>query len=159
MPRTISLVISIALAALLAGTSPRPAGAQSGQVPQAWLFGAWTGGVFPPPSSFGAQECLAQPVVIFTRDVVMRATVTDVSYIQRVIETARGTGTGVDFHFTQSPPTAPQGPFNLSVGGSNDVGFGCASPDELHVQRRSENEISFPNCKDFPYPLVRCPGR
>jgi hypothetical protein len=27
------------------------------------------------------------------------------------------------------------------------------------VQRRSDNEISFPGCTDFPYPLVRCPGR
>jgi len=159
MPRTICLMISIATAALLAGASPRPAGAQSGQVPQAWLFGAWTGGVFPPPSSFNVQECLAQPVVIFTRDVVMRAASMDVTYIQRVIETARGTGTGVDFHFAQAPASAPQGPFSLSAGGSSDAGFGCESPDELHVQRRTENEISFPHCKDFPYPLVRCSGR
>jgi len=39
------------------------------------------------------------------------------------------------------------------------VGFGCPSPDVLHVQRRGENEISFPGCNDFPYPLVRCSAR
>jgi hypothetical protein len=39
------------------------------------------------------------------------------------------------------------------------VGFGCISPDVLRVQRRTENEITFPDCKDFPYPLVRCPAR
>jgi hypothetical protein len=27
------------------------------------------------------------------------------------------------------------------------------------VQRRGENEISFPGCPEFPYPLVRCPAR
>ena len=41
---------------------------------------------------------------------------------------------------------------------ARDVGFGCISPDILHVLRRSENEISFPGCNDFPYPLVRCSG-
>ena len=29
--------------------------------------------MFPPPVTLSAQECLAQPMVIFTRDVVMRA--------------------------------------------------------------------------------------
>ena len=37
-------------------------------------------------------------------------------------------------------------------------GFGCESPDVLHVERVKQNEISFPGCKDFPNPLVRCPA-
>ena len=45
----------------------------------------------------------------------------------------------------------------LGLGGTERLaGFGCESPDILHVQRHSENEISFPGCAEFPNPLVRC---
>jgi hypothetical protein len=145
---------------LLAALHAVPARAQSNLPPHAWLFGAWTGGLFPPPSTLGAQECLAMPVVIFTRDIVMRAVITDQLYVQRLVETARVTPEGAEFRFAAPPPTASAGPFGLSQGGaSNDVGFGCISPDVLRVQRRTENEITFPGCSDFPYPLVRCPAR
>jgi hypothetical protein len=97
--------------------------------------------------------------VIFTRDIVMRAVITDQIYTQRLVETARVTAEGVEFRLTR-PPAVASGPFSLSPGGGiNDVGFGCISPDILRVQRHTENEISFPGCTDFPYPLVRCPGR
>jgi hypothetical protein len=140
--------------ATLALASPAPAQVQmqSNQPPQSWLFGAWTGGLFPPPSVLSAQECLAMPVVIFTRDIVMRAVITDQFYAQRLVETARATAGGVEFRFTPAPAPAPDA-------GSGAVGFGCISPDILRVQRRTDNEISFPECKDFPYPLVRCPAR
>ncbi len=157
MRRIACLIATLVLAALpLMAT---PARAQGNLPPHAWLFGAWTGGLFPPPSALSAQECLGMPVVIFTRDLVLRAVITDQFYVQRLVETARVTAEGAEFRFTGVAPAAP-GPFGLSAGPDNAAeGFGCASPDILRVQRRTENEISFPGCSDFPYPLVRCPSR
>ena len=152
-PIAARLVATLAFAVLLVPQFAPSAGAQG--VPHAFLFGAWTGGLFPPPSSVTAQECLAQPSVIFTRDVVLRATLTDVGYIQRAIETARGTGNGIDIHFVAAPGQATGRGIGLAP---PDLGFGCDSVDILHVQRLSPNEISFPGCKDFPFPLVRCPA-
>lgn len=152
MRRIACLIVSIALLA------PLPVRAQGSLPPHAWLFGAWIGGLYPPPSTVSAQECLAQPVVIFTRDIVMRVVITDTNYTQRLVESARATGDGVEFRFAHSVSPA-SGPFGLNAGGPTDVGFGCTSPDTLQVRRRGDNEISFPGCSDFPYPLVRCPGR
>ena len=149
------------LLALLAATAllVPPASAQNPQPPHSWLFGAWIGGLYPAPSIVSAQECLAQPVVIFTRDIVMRLTITDQLFTQRLVETARATAAGVEFHFAPSLQANQSSPFGMSQGGSGDAGFGCDDPDVLHVQRRGENEISFPGCPEFPYPLVRCPAR
>lgn len=155
MRRIACLIVILALAAL----PTVPARAQRNLPPHSWLFGAWTGGVFPPPSALSAQECFAFPVVIFTRDIVMRAVTTDQLYTQRLVETARVTAEGVEFRFTPSSASVGAGPFNPSPSGGNEVGFGCSSPDILSVQRHTENEISFPGCTDFPYPLVRCPAR
>lgn len=155
MRRFACLIVILALAAL----PTVPAHAQRNLPPHSWLFGAWTGGVFPPPSALSAQECFAFPVVIFTRDIVMRAVTTDQLYTQRLVETARVTAEGVEFRFTPSSASVGAGPFNPSPSGGNEVGFGCSSPDILSVQRHTENEISFPGCTDFPYPLVRCPAR
>lgn len=146
-----ALVLATSLAPSLASSATAQ---QAASQPHAFLFGAWTGGLFPPPSTVSAQQCLAQPTVIFTRDVVLHATLLDVRYVQRAIETARGTGNGIDFKFIAAGPV-PQGAFGI---GAPDQGFGCASPDELHVRRMTNNEISFPGCKDFPFPLVRCPA-
>lgn len=152
--RRIAARIATAFALLtLVGVPLQRAALAQGAPPQAFLYGAWTGGLFPPPSSVSAQECLAQPSVIFTRDVVMRATFTDVLYIQRAIETARGTGNGLDIHFVAASAPAAAG-----LGVTPDLGFGCDGPDVLHVKRLTANEISFPGCKDFPFPLVRCPA-
>ncbi|MEJ0016871.1 MAG: hypothetical protein WDN25_09920 [Acetobacteraceae bacterium] len=155
MRRIAWLTVTLALAALNAA----PARAQGGPPPHAWLFGAWTGGLFPPPSTLGAQECLAMPVVIFTRDVVMRAVITDQYYTQRLVETARVTPEGAEFRFSRALAPSASGPFTPMPSASGAGGFGCISPDILRVQRRSENEISFPGCSDFPYPLVRCSAR
>jgi hypothetical protein len=156
MRRIACLIVTLSLTTL----HTVPARAQSHLPPHSWLFGAWTGGLFPPPSTLSAQECLAQPVVIFTRDIVMRAVIIDQLYDQRLVETARVTADGVEFRFTRPVAAAPAGPFSLAPsGGTNEAGFGCISPDILHVQRRGDNEISFPGCSDFPYPLVRCPAR
>ncbi|MGH3422426.1 MAG: hypothetical protein ACRDOD_22870, partial [Streptosporangiaceae bacterium] len=133
-----------------------PVGAQSGTLPQAFLLGAWTGGLFPTPGVLSAGQCLAQPTIIFTRDLVLRASLTDQYYTQRLIETARGTGTGVDFRFSPAPSGGPQTALAGPVGG--DGGFGCEDPDVLHVRRISPNEIRFPGCREFPFPLIRCPA-
>jgi len=127
-----------------------------GQPPHAWLFGTWTGGLFPAPSNLTAAACLGEPVVIFTRDIVLRATLTDVTYTQRVIATARTNPGVTEFQFA---PAAPQSAGLFGAAPAAQAGFGCENPDVLHVQRRSENEISFPGCADFPNPLVRCPSR
>jgi len=115
------------LLALLAATAllVPPASAQNPQPPHSWLFGAWIGGLYPAPSIVSAQECLAQPVVIFTRDIVMRLTITDQLFTQRLVETARTTAAGVEFHFAPSLQANQSSPFGMSQGGSGDAGFGC----------------------------------
>ena len=137
-------------ALMLAPAVPVPAAAQ--QPPHAWLFGTWTGGLFPVPSSLTTQACLSQPVVIFTRDLVLRATLTEQVLTQREIESARALAGAEEFRFR--PVAATVAP--VLGAARRSVGFGCESSDVLHVQRRGENEISFPGCSDFPNPLVRC---
>lgn len=146
----------LAAVMLTLATAATPALAQGANLPpHAWLFGTWTGGIFPVPNGLSNQACLSQPVVIFTRDLVLRATITDQMLTQREIETARTSSQGAEFRFT----AAGGGSGLLGVGAGPAVGFGCASPDELHVQRRGDNEITFPGCADFPNPLVRCQTR
>ena len=154
MGRTVTL---IAVALALAAPFPFPtASAQQAAPPHSFLFGAWTGGLFPAPSSLNPQSCLAQPTVIFTRDVILRATLTDILYVQRAVETARGTGDGVEIRLVPQAG-APASPGGLG-GGAANAGFGCPEPDLLPVQRVSNNEINFPGCREFPFPLVRCPA-
>lgn len=146
-----AIIAAVLLAPLLASHS------QAQQLPQAFLLGSWTGGLFPAPTVLSAEECLAQPTVIFTRDVVMHAGFTEAFYSQRLIETVRGTGTGLEIRFSAvaTPPSATAAP---GFGSNADTGFGCDSPDLLNIQRISPNEIRFAGCKDYPFPLVRCPA-
>ena len=147
---------SLPLAAMLAAAAV-PVAAQSPQPPHAWLFGTWSGGLFPVAEKMSAEACLSQPVVIFTRDLVMRATLTDQTLTQRVVETANVSGNQVEFRFAPGAMFAGGG-----TGFTNPapaVGFGCSSENVLHVVRKGPNEIEFPGCKDFPNPLVRCPSR
>jgi hypothetical protein len=139
----VAVVLTLALTSPLTAQAPAPKGP-----PHAWLFGVWIGGLFPAPVTLSAQECLAQPMVIFTRDVVMRAVMTSPAYVQRQIDTARATDSGFEVRLVPATPT-PQTP-------AAQLGFGCAEPDVLPVQRRGENEIAFPGCTDFPFPLIRC---
>lgn len=158
MHRTARFLLAAALAgfaALPVAAPPRPARAQ-GQPPHAWLFGTWTGGLFPAPSGLSARSC--QPVVVFTRDVVMQATLLEQTLTERVIETVRATPTGAEFRFVDADPARTSTGL-LDLGGSPPAGFGCEDPDTLVVQRRGANEIVFPGCADFPNPLVRCPAR
>ena len=142
------------LAALLAAPASTPVLAQGGLPPHAFLFGTWTGGLFPvPPGALAPQVCLSQPVVVFTRDLVMRATLTSQFLVEREVDTVRASPAGFEFRFgaIDIPP--------LLGGSPPQPGFGCESADVLHVQRRGENEISFPGCAEFPNPLVRCQTR
>ena len=124
--------------------------------PHEWVFGAWTGGIFP-VSEVDPAACFGSPTVIFTRDLVMRVAALDVAYHQRTIETAAVTPDGgLDFRFVSAAPMA------RALGGRlpPDIGFGCGgSPDLLRVQRRGPDEIVFPDCTDFPSPLKRCGSR
>jgi hypothetical protein len=114
--------------------------------PHAWVFGSWTGGQFPPGDGTGP-ECVGAPTVIFTRDLVMRATALDLTLRQRVIETVALTANGLEFRFT------PLAPGRIPP----DFGFGCASnPNLLRVERRGPDEIIFPGCSEFPSLLRRC---
>ena len=123
--------------------------------PHEWVFGAWTGGIFP-PNDADSPACFGSPTVVFTRDIVMRASMLDTPYRQRVIETVALLPNGLEFRFL---PAAPVG----SALGSRlppDFGFGCGgTPDLLRVQRRGPDEIAFPDCTDFPSPLKRCVAR
>src|SRR5918993_2637051 len=124
----------LALAAPLAGAVD-DAGAQANRPgpPHDWVFGAWTGGIFP----IGEGDpvfCLGTPTVIFTRDLVMRVSALDVAYHQRTIETAATMPDGgLEFRFVPAAQLA------RAMGGRlpPDIGFGCGgSPDLLRVQRR-----------------------
>ena len=137
--------LAASTAVLLFSPDRTAAGTAPGGPQHAWLFGAWVGGMFPPPVTLSAQECLAQPMVIFTRDVVMRA-----------VMTSSGLRAAHDRYGARDRPPASN---SAPVSGADPPpkgGFGCPNPDVLRVQRRGENEITFPGCADFPFPLIRC---
>ncbi|HYZ32798.1 MAG TPA: hypothetical protein VE684_11030 [Crenalkalicoccus sp.] len=141
----------IALLLALPISAAPDAGAQQREPPHAWIFGEWTGGQFPASDTTGP-ACFGSPTVIFLRDVVMRSTPLDVAFRQRLIETVAAVPNGLEFRFT--PPTPLLTPLGPRV--PEDAGFGCDSPNALHVERRGPDEIVFPNCRDFPSPLKRC---
>lgn len=137
------------LAALLL-LAPLSASAQG--EPHAWLFGSWTGGTLPPTNADNAAACYASPTVIITRDIVLRTTLLEPTYTQRIVESVRATAETAEFRF-RPVPRAP-GMFGIAPSAG---GFGCGSPDLLVVRRKGPNEIEFPGCTEFPAPLVRCP--
>jgi hypothetical protein len=147
----------VCLLTVLSCAGALPTMTQAQEPPHSWLFGAWYGGLFPPPTSVNAQQCLAQPAVIFTRDVVMRATFTDVTYVQRQVDSVRAIAGGTEFRFLA--PVTGGGTLLAGPAPAPAVGFGCETPDVLHVQRIGDNQISFPHCTELPYPLIRCPAR
>lgn len=129
------------------------AGAQQRQgPPHEWVFGAWTGGLFPPGEA-NTPACFGSPTVIFTRDVVMRVSLLDTAYRQRTIETVAQVPDGLEMRFTPATPELGA----LGARQAPDAGFGCAgNPNVLRVVRKGPDEIIFPNCSDFPAPLRRC---
>jgi hypothetical protein len=134
---------AIVLTLAMAGLAVAPAQAAP---PSSGLFGAWIGGIYPPPVTLNAQECLAQPMVIFTNGVVMRAIMTSPAYAQRLIDNAVTTANGYQVQLIPRQSAA-------------DATFGCPNPNVLPVQWRGDNEITFPGCTDFPFPLIRCVTR
>lgn len=140
------LACSLILAApFLARTAP----AQQPVAPHEWLFGSWTGGMFPAADTIGPR-CTAQPTVIFTRDVVLRSGLLDPAYRQCIIETVVTRADGATFRFSPLPGA---GMARLPP----DIAFGCpAGPDVLEVRRIGPDEIVFPDCRDMPSPLRRC---
>ena len=120
--------------------------------PHEWVFGSWTGGLYP-PNDWDSPACFGSPTVIFTRDLVMRATSLDTAYRQRTIETVALQPDGLEFRFTPLQPL--QGPLGARM--PPDAGFGCGgNPNMLRVERRGPDEIVFPGCNEFPSPLRRC---
>lgn len=138
-----------------AAPAPPPSASGPQGPPHEWVFGAWTGGQFPPGDG-DTPACFGSPTVIFTRDVVLRSTALDTVYRQRTIETVSRQPDTLEFRF--SPMLPMPGPFGGRA--PLDAGFGCGgNPDALRVERRSLNEIVFPNCSEFPSPLRRCVTR
>ncbi len=125
-----------------APTSPQAQTRAQNAPPHAWLFGVWTGGLFPVLDGMTTQDCKSQPTVVFGHDAVGHSTLLGNALVQQVIETVRATPAGAEFKFTPSP----------DAGG----GFGCEDPNTLHVARESGNVVTFPHCTAFPYPLHRC---
>lgn len=117
-------------------------------VPHEWLFGSWTGGIYPAGETEGAR-CLAQPTVIFTREGVMRTGILDPAYRQRFIETVTTRPGATTFRFIPAGPAGGRLPA--------EVGFGCpGGPDTLDVEQVGPDEIAFPNCREMPSNLRRC---
>ena len=111
------------------------------QPPHAFLFGSWAGGLYPVLNTQVEQACRSDPTFRVQGDAVSRVQLATGAVEQRVVATVRPVTGGVDITF------APQ---------DGATGFGCESPDVLHVRRNGPDEISFPGCADFPEPLVRC---
>jgi len=128
-----------------------PADQPAQVAPHAWLFGSWTGGLYPPVDTEGP-ACFAQPTLVFTRDVIMRVSLLDVTYRQRLLETVSGGPDAVEFRLAPAAASVP------ALGGRlpPDSAFGCENPNNLRVERRGPDEIVLPNCAEFPGPLRRC---
>ncbi len=144
----IPLACAVALSSVAGAARAQPRPAPSGP-PHAWLFGAWTGGLFPVLDGQLEQDCRTGRTVVFAQDVVGHASLTGSDMAQSVIETVRTTPTGAEFRFTPQPGDPKPG----------DTGFGCTDPNELPVLRESPTTISFPRCAAFPYRLERCTTR
>jgi hypothetical protein len=141
---------SLPLLGLLAAPAlirPAPAQQPAAGPPHEWLFGPWTGGIFPATDTEGP-ACFGNVTVIFMPDIVMRASSLEMTFRQRAVETVALTADGVEFRLV---------PFGGATRGVPEIGFGCGdNPDLLRVSRRGADEIVFTNCVEFPSPLKRC---
>ncbi len=127
---------------------PSLALAQRTPPPHAWIFGSWTGGQFPAGDSSGP-ECFGNPTVVFTRELVMRATALDLTMRQRSIETVALAPNGLEFRLMPLGGQGTRIPADYGFGGGGN-------PSRLRVERKGPNEITFPGCREFPSPLKRC---
>ena len=137
IPVAFGLLAAPALSAARAQTRQGP--------PHEWMFGSWTGGVFPAVETEGP-GCFGNVSVIVTRDVIMRISSLDLAFRQRAIETVAITPDGLEFRLV---PVAGRG--------QPEIGFGCdGNPNLLRVRRVSADEVTMPGCVEFPSPLKRC---
>lgn len=115
--------------------------------PHEWMFGGWTGGIFPATETEGP-ACFGNISVIVTRDIVMRVSSLDIAFRQRAIETVALIPDGLEFRFVPIPGRPIP-----------ESGFGCSdNPNILRVRKVSDDEVVFTDCREFPGPLKRCKG-
>lgn len=113
--------------------------------PHEWIFGSWSGGIFPAVDTEGP-GCFGNVSIIFMRDLIMRVSSLDFAFRQRAIETVAVTNDGLEFRLIPLPGR-PQ----------PEIGFGCeGNPNLLRVTRRGPDEVLLPGCVEFPSPLRRC---
>jgi hypothetical protein len=136
--------ISLGLAGLLATPAVLRAQPRQGP-PHEWMFGSWTGGIFPAVETEGP-GCFGNVTLIVTRDVIMRVSSLDLAYRQRAIETVAITPTGLEFRLVPLGGRVPP-----------EVGFGCdGNPNLLRVTRNGPDEVLMTGCIEFPSTLRRC---
>ena len=104
------------------------------------MFGSWAGGLYPVGSTQVEQACRAGPSLVVRGDGMRRYPLVGAPE-DRVVATVRPVQGGVDITFAPLAGAA---------------GFGCESPDVLHVHRNGPDEITFPGCAAYPEPLVKC---
>lgn len=148
--------LALGLSLATAGVAQAPAQAQaqyaSAAEPHAWAFGTWTGGFFPPGDT-AEPACSGQPSVIITRDVVLRSAPLEVALRQRLIETAAAEPGRLVIRLAPVVPPGSPMAARLPPG----IGFGCqGDPNLLVIERGGPDEISFPDCSEFPAVLKRC---
>lgn len=134
MAALLSILLPVVPAAM------QPAQAQQ-PPPHAFLFGSWAGGLYPVLSTQVEQACRSDLTLRVQGDIVSRVSLLTGAVEQRVVATVRPVPGGVDITF------APQ---------RGAAGFGCETPDVLHVHRVGPDEVTFPGCTDYPEPLVKC---
>lgn len=113
--------------------------------PHEWMFGSWTGGIFPAVDTEGP-GCFGNVALIVMRDLIMRVSSLDYAYRQRAIESVAVTPDGLEFRLipVQGRPMP-------------EIGFGCdGNPNLLRVSRRGPDEVLLPGCVEFPGALRRC---
>lgn len=141
LPTTLGL---LAAPALLRPALAQPAAPRQGP-PHDWMFGSWTGGIFPAVDTEGP-GCFGNVALIVMRDLIMRVSSLDFAYRQRAIETVAVTPDGLEFRLIP-----------LAGRPQPEIGFGCdGNPNLLRVSRRGPDEVVLPGCVEFSGALRRC---
>ena len=122
----------LALATAMLAAPPAGAGgsAAPGRPPHAWVFGVWTGGMFPADDTDGPR-CTPTPPLIFTRDVVMRGL-----RPRRRLPPAADRDGGRPSRTRSSSAWSrrrPERPFGARL--PPDAGFGCEGGPERAARR------------------------
>ncbi len=144
LPGLTGLTVSGLLATPAILSAPALAQPRQGP-PHEWMFGSWTGGIFPAVDTEGP-GCFGNVALIVMRDLVMRVSSLDYAYRQRAIESVAVTPDGLEFRLIPFPGRPMP-----------EIGFGCdGNPNLLRVTRRGPDEVLLPGCVEFPGALRRC---